>query len=69
MNTASTTLTLNESYFAKRNVVDWLFAALVVAGGLFAFSRYSEAMDVYEKGILLAAMPSAIALEIGRAHV
>lgn len=62
MNTASTTLTLNESYFAKRNVVDWLFAAIVIAGGLFVFSRYSEAMDVYEKGILLAAMPSAIAL-------
>ena len=62
MNTASTTLTLNESYFARRNGFDWLFAAIVVAGGLLAFSRYSAAMDVYEKGILLAAMPSAIAL-------
>ncbi|MDO8451079.1 MAG: c-type cytochrome biogenesis protein CcsB [Rhodoferax sp.] len=66
MNTASTTvgttLTLNEGYFAKRNWFDWLFAAIVLAGGLFAFSRYNAAMDVYEKGILLAAMPSAIML-------
>jgi cytochrome c-type biogenesis protein CcsB len=56
------TLTLNEGYFSKRNTFDWLFAALVIAGGLFAFSRYAQAMDVYEKGILLGAMPSAIAL-------
>lgn len=62
MNTATTTLTLNEGYFAKRNVFDWLFAALVLAGGLFAFSTYNQAMDVYEKGILVAAVPAAIAL-------
>jgi len=62
MNTATTTLTLNEGYFAKRNVFDWLFAAIVLAGGLYAFSTYSHAMDVYEKGILLLAMPSAVAL-------
>ena len=74
MNTASSTLvsgatldaarpiTLNEGYFAKRNAFDWLFAALVLAGGLFAFFRYAPSMDGYEKGILLMAMPSAIAL-------
>ncbi len=66
MNTASTTvvstLTLNEGYFAKRNWFDWLFAAIVMAGGLFAFQRYNAAMDVYDKGILLGAMPSAIML-------
>ncbi len=60
MNTA--TLTLNQGYFTQRNVLDWLFAALVIAGGLFAFSTYSQAMDVYEKGILLGAMPAVIAL-------
>ena len=61
MNTAATTtLTLNESFSARRNWFDWVFAALVVAGGLFAFSRYAGAMDVYEKGILFAAMPAAI---------
>ncbi len=55
-------LTLHEGYFAKRNWLDWLFAAIVVAGGLSAFSPYNGAMDVYEKGILLGAMPAAIAL-------
>ncbi len=60
--TIGTTMTLNEGYFAKRNWFDWLFAAIVLAGGLFAFSRYNGAMDVYEKGILLGAMPAAITL-------
>jgi len=56
------TLTLNPGYFAKRNALDWLFAALVIGGGLYAFMRYNAFMDVYEKGILLAAIPSAIAM-------
>ena len=60
--TIGTTLTLNEGYFAKRNWFDWLFAAIVLAGGLYVFSRYNGAMDVYEKGILLGVMPSAIML-------
>ncbi len=59
---AAQTLSLNEGYFARRNVLDWIFAALVVAGGLFAFSRYGAFMDVYEKGILIAAVPAAIAM-------
>jgi cytochrome c-type biogenesis protein CcsB len=62
MNTATTTttLTLHEGYFARRSIFDWLFAAILVAGGLFAFSRYSSFMDVYEKAILLGAIPAAI---------
>ncbi|MBC7602703.1 MAG: c-type cytochrome biogenesis protein CcsB, partial [Ramlibacter sp.] len=71
MNTATTTpanatpqgtrtLTLNEGYFSKRNWFDWLFAAIVVAGGLFAFTKYASYMDVYEKGILIGTMPAAI---------
>ena len=60
MNTATTTLTLHEGFFARRNWYDWLFAALVLGGGLFAFSRYSAAMDGYEKGILFCAVPLAI---------
>jgi cytochrome c-type biogenesis protein CcsB len=55
-------ITLNEGYFAKRNWLDWLFAAAAVAGGLYAFMLYGSAMDVYDKGILMAAVPSAIAL-------
>ena len=56
------TLSLNEGYFVRRNVLDWVFAVLVVLGGLFAFARYNVFMDVYEKGILLAAMPATIAM-------
>jgi cytochrome c-type biogenesis protein CcsB len=56
------TLSLNEGYFAKRNVLDWVFAALVASGFLYAFFRYGAFMDVYEKGILLAAIPAAIAM-------
>ena len=56
MNTATTTLTLHEGYFARRNWFDWLFAALAVVGGLYALQRYGAYMDGYEKGILLGAM-------------
>ena len=56
------TITLNGGYFQKRNWQDWAFAVAVLAGGLVAFVLYAGAMDGYEKGILLAALPSAIAL-------
>jgi cytochrome c-type biogenesis protein CcsB len=60
MNTATTTITLNEGFFSRRTVFDWVFAALVVAGGLFALTRYAGYMDVYEKAILVGTIPSAI---------
>jgi cytochrome c-type biogenesis protein CcsB len=60
MNTATTTLTLNEGFFARRNWFDWLFAAIVLAGGLFGLQRYSAYMDGYEKAILLGTIPSAV---------
>ncbi|MDZ7891261.1 MAG: c-type cytochrome biogenesis protein CcsB [Rhodoferax sp.] len=53
------TLELNDSYF-RRTWWEWVFAAFVIAGGVFAFARYHSAMDVYEKGILLGAVPAAI---------
>jgi cytochrome c-type biogenesis protein CcsB len=53
---------LDPGYFAKRNVRDWAFALVVLVAGLFTFGRYLAAMDVYEQGILLAVIPSAIAL-------
>jgi cytochrome c-type biogenesis protein CcsB len=59
---SSSELMLSEGYFAKRNWLDWLFAVLLTAGGLFAFFRYQAHMDVYEKGILLGTIPAAIAL-------
>ncbi|MDP1999157.1 MAG: c-type cytochrome biogenesis protein CcsB, partial [Rhodoferax sp.] len=40
----------------------WAFAVVVVAGALFVFMRYHDAMDAYEQVILLGAVPSAIAL-------
>jgi cytochrome c-type biogenesis protein CcsB len=45
---------------SRRNGFDWFFAALVIAGGLFGLSRYGAFMDIYEKGILIGAMPAAI---------
>jgi cytochrome c-type biogenesis protein CcsB len=62
MNTATTTttLTLDEGFLSRRGWFDWLFALLAVAGGLYAFAMYHQHMDVYEKGILLAAVPAAI---------
>ena len=65
MNTATststaTTITLNEGFFSRRNWLDWLFAAIVAVGGLYALQRYGAFMDVYEKGILLGAIPCTI---------
>ena len=58
--TATATITLNEGFFVRRNWFDWLFAVLLVAGGLFAFQHYHLAMDVYEKVILIGAVPGLI---------
>lgn len=55
-----TPLTFAEGYFTRRSRGDWLFALLVVAGAVFAFARYHGAMDVYDKGILIGAVPLAI---------
>lgn len=69
MNTATQTIELKRGqsserlspgYFASRNVWDWLFAALVIAGAATAFGLYGASMDGYEKGILLGTVPSVI---------
>lgn len=68
MNTGSTTTTLGlgrgpgPGPFTGRSLADWLFALAVLAGGVFALSRYAGSMDVYEKGVLGATIPAAIAL-------
>ena len=56
----ATTITLNEGFFSRRNWLDWLFAAIVAVGGLYALQRYGAFMDVYEKGILMGAIPCTI---------
>ncbi|MBO9644389.1 MAG: c-type cytochrome biogenesis protein CcsB [Pseudacidovorax sp.] len=58
--TSTTTLSLNEGWFSRRSLTDWLFAAFVLAGGLFALARYHGAMDVYEKAILLGTLPALV---------
>jgi cytochrome c-type biogenesis protein CcsB len=60
MNTATTTITLDQGMLSRRQPLDWVFAALVAVGGLYAFTRYGAFMDVYEKGILLGTIPAAI---------
>jgi cytochrome c-type biogenesis protein CcsB len=59
-NTPNATITLNESFAARRNAFDWIFAALVLVGGLFALQRYADYMDGYEKAILLGAIPATV---------
>ncbi len=58
--TPNQTLSLNEGWFARRNVFDWLFAALLIVGGLFALQRYGSYMDIYEKSILVGTVPTLI---------
>ncbi|WP_020558961.1 c-type cytochrome biogenesis protein CcsB [Thiofilum flexile] len=50
------------SFFQRIKPTDWVWAALVVAGGLFAFVKYAHAMDIYEQAFLILAIPSMIAL-------
>ncbi len=61
MNT--TTFDLPRSHpLQRRNPLDWAFAALVLLGAGYAFTRYQASMDGYEKGILAVATPALIAL-------
>jgi cytochrome c-type biogenesis protein CcsB len=45
-----------------RSPFDWIFAVLVLAGTVFAFTRYGASMDVYESWILAGAAPAIVAL-------
>ena len=61
--TTTTTLQLGRaSYFGSRSLYDWLFALLLLGGAVFVWQRYGAAMDGYEEGILIGAVPSLIAL-------
>lgn len=52
----------NPGLIRSRSLFDWLFAITLLAGALFALNRYGEFMDIYEKGILLAAVPTFVGL-------
>ena len=51
------TYTQAPGFFKRLSIVDWLYAAALLAGSLFALSRYGAFMDVYEKAILVLAAP------------
>ncbi|GAA5786653.1 c-type cytochrome biogenesis protein CcsB [Chitiniphilus shinanonensis] len=44
----------------RKSPLDFVFAALIVAAGVYALSRYREFMDVYEQGILLASIAGLV---------
>ena len=52
------TYTQAPGFFKRLTVIDWLFAAMLLTGSLFALSRYGAHMDVYEQAILLLAAPT-----------
>ena len=56
----NTTVTLNPGFFSRRSLADWGFALLALVGMVFAFANYQQAMDVYEKAILVCAWPAAV---------
>ena len=53
-------LEVQPGYFARRDRWDWLFALLVIAGAVWAFVHYRDAMDIYEEWILAGTAPSLI---------
>jgi cytochrome c-type biogenesis protein CcsB len=62
MNTTTLMLGKSANPLARRNLFDWVFAALVLAGTAYAFQRYGAGLDIYETLTLAGAAPSLIAL-------
>lgn len=48
----------HQSFLKRLTVIDWLYAALLCTGSLYAFSAYGKHMDVYEEAILLLTGPT-----------
>ncbi len=48
----------HQSFWKRLTVIDWLYAALLCTGSLYAFRTYGMHMDVYEEAILLLAAPT-----------
>lgn len=55
--TQTQTYTPPVGFFRRLGVLDWLFAAALAGGSLFALNRYGAYMDYYEKSILVLAAP------------
>jgi cytochrome c-type biogenesis protein CcsB len=47
-------------FFKRLSLLDWLYAAGLVAGMLFALQRFNAYMDYYEQGILILSAPTFI---------
>jgi len=60
--TENPTYTENHGILKSASVFDWIFALILASGALFAFNRYGDFMDIYEKVILLAAAPVFVGL-------
>lgn len=60
--TENPTFTENPGILKSASVFDWIFALILASGALFAFNRYGDFMDIYEKVILLAAAPVFVGL-------
>ncbi|TFW21073.1 c-type cytochrome biogenesis protein CcsB [Massilia arenosa] len=58
----TSTYTQTPGYFRRLNTFDWLYAALLLAGAVYALNRFGAYMDVYEKAILVMAVPTFAAL-------
>ncbi|WP_298611864.1 c-type cytochrome biogenesis protein CcsB [uncultured Thiothrix sp.] len=50
------------SLWQRLKPMDWIWAALVLAGTAYAYLLYSGAMDAYEQGFLILSAPALIAL-------
>ncbi|MBI5927505.1 MAG: c-type cytochrome biogenesis protein CcsB [Aquabacterium sp.] len=58
----STQAPMGAPSMVQRPWTDWLFALAIVVTGVWGFTSFGDAMDVYEKGILAVAIPSLIGL-------
>ncbi|NEX61475.1 c-type cytochrome biogenesis protein CcsB [Noviherbaspirillum galbum] len=45
-------------FFRRLSAIDWLYAAALLAGALFALNRFGAYMDYYEKAILVLSAPT-----------
>ena len=60
--TSTQTYAQAPGYFRRLGALDWLFAAVLLGGVVFALNRYGNFMDYYEKAILVLTAPTFIAL-------
>ncbi len=52
------TYSMPQGFFKRLTWLDWLYAAMLLAGALFALERYAGHMDYYEKAILVLSAPT-----------